>query len=503
MQTHIPSSMNCSPQTRSDARATIVVRASAAAAGKALLWRHCWRMLAITSLMLAPATNARAAEEDGPVYVVQAGESLYTIAQLLGTTVDALQQANAIADPGMVDVGRRLVVPGFAGLRGVLATHPLAAGDSLPTLVQRLRTDLQTLVRLNHVVNPAALFLGQSFLYLTTDAAQPVLPAQRTLVLQPGETLALLAARAGLTLQQLSLTNTLSSLAAAPGLQLQLPAPAENSLPLPFQSLNVYPDHPAQGEPLAVVITLAGDAALSGEFDGKMLHFSQLGGGQIALHGVHATTEPGVYALRVRAQALHGAAVNVELRVRVSNAHFAQQLILLQDEKAALLNDPQVGDGEVARIQAVAEAFTASRLWAAEFEQPISSQYITTQFGLRRSYNGSPFRTFHGGIDFGAPAGTPIRAPAAGVVALAEQLQIRGGATIIDHGWGVFTAYWHQFSVLVTAGQAVQAGEVIGTVGNTGLSTGTHLHWEVWVNGNQVDPAQWLALDVPGLYAPQ
>jgi murein DD-endopeptidase MepM/ murein hydrolase activator NlpD len=467
----------------------------------AQLWRLACCTLALAALVLAPVRNVYAAEEDGPVYIVEAGESLYTIAQLLGTTVDALQQANAIEDPGVVAVGQRLLVPGFAGLRGVLATHPLAAGDSLPNLLYRLRSDQQTLVRLNRVVNPAALFLGQSFLFLAGDGEQAVLPAQRAVVLQPGETLALLAARAGLTLQQLALTNQLSSLAAAPGIQLQLPAPAENSLPLPFQSITVYPDHPAQGEPLAVVLTLASTAVLSGEFDGETLHFSQLGAGQIALHGVNAITEPGVYALRVRAQPPRGAAVNVELRVRVSNANFAQQLILLQDEKAALLNDPQVGDGEVARIQAVAKAFTATRLWTAAFVQPISSEYITTKFGLRRSYNGSPFRTFHGGIDFGAPAGTPIRAAAGGVVALADQLQIRGGATMLDHGWGVFTAYWHQASVLVKPGQAVQAGEVIGTVGNTGLSTGTHLHWEVWANGNQVDPTQWLALEVPELYA--
>lgn len=470
-----------------------------------LLWRlHCFTLaVAALVLVLVPSRNAYAAEEDGPVYIVQAGESLYTIAQLLGTSVEALQKANAITDPGVLDVGQRLLVPGFAGMRGVLATHQLAAGDSLPNLLYRLRSDRPTLVRLNRIVNPAALFLGQSFLFLVGDDEQPVLSAQHAVVVQPGETLALLAARAGLTLQQLALTNQLSSLAAAPGLQLQLPAPAENSLPLPFQSITVYPDHPAQGEPLAVVLTLASAAVLSGEFDGEPLHFSQLGTGQIALHGVNAITEPGVYALRVRAQPPRGAAVNVELRVRVSNAHFAQQLILLQDEKAALLNDPQVGDGEVARIQAVAKAFTATRLWTAEFVQPISSEYITTQFGLRRSYNGSPFRTFHGGIDFGAPAGTPIRAPADGVVVLAEQLQIRGGATILDHGWGVFTAYWHQASVLIKPGQSVRAGEVIGTVGNTGLSTGTHLHWEVWVNGNQVDPTQWLALEVPELYAAQ
>lgn len=466
-----------------------------------LLLRSGCFTLAVAALVLVPLRTAYAAEEDGPVYIVQAGESLYTIAQLLGTSVEALQKANVITDPGLLDVGQRLLVPGFAGMRGVLATHQLAAGDSLPNLLYRLRSDRPTLVRLNRIVNPAALFLGQSFLFLVGDDEQPVLSAQHAVVVQPGETLALLAARAGLTLQQLALTNQLSSLAAAPGLQLQLPAPAENSLPLPFQSITVYPDHPAQGEPLAVVLTLASGAVLSGEFDGEPLHFSQLGTGQIALHGVNAITEPGVYALRVRAQPPRGAAVNVELRVRVSNAHFAQQLILLQDEKAALLNDPQVGDGEVARIQAVAKAFTATRLWTAEFVQPISSQYITTQFGLRRSYNGSPFRTFHGGIDFGAPAGTPIRAPTDGVVVLAEQLQIRGGATILDHGWGVFTAYWHQASVLVEPGQSVRAGEVIGTVGNTGLSTGTHLHWEVWVNGNQVDPTQWLALEVPELYA--
>jgi murein DD-endopeptidase MepM/ murein hydrolase activator NlpD len=83
-------------------------------------------------------------------------------------------------------------------------------------------------------------------------------------------------------------------------------------------------------------------------------------------------------------------------------------------------------------------------------------------------------------------------APAAGTVVLAELLPIRGNTVIIDHGWGVYTGYWHNSELFVTAGQFVQRGDPISSLGNTGLSTGAHLHWEMWVGGVQVDPLQWL-----------
>ena len=100
-------------------------------------------------------------------------------------------------------------------------------------------------------------------------------------------------------------------------------------------------------------------------------------------------------------------------------------------------------------------------------------------------------------MDFGAPEGTPIHAPAAGEIVLAEELRIRGNATLIDHGYGVYTAYWHQSELSVSVGQKVQSGEVIGHVGDSGLSTGPHLHWEVWVNGVRVDPLEWLGAKIP------
>src|SRR5581483_6939036 len=69
---------------------------------------------------------------------------------------------------------------------------------------------------------------------------------------------------------------------------------------------------------------------------------------------------------------------------------------------------------------------------------------VTSQYGTRRSYDGGPYDQFHTGTDFAGAPGSPIYAPAAGVVVMAERLHVRGNATIIDHGWGVYTGYWHQ-----------------------------------------------------------
>ena len=75
---------------------------------------------------------------------------------------------------------------------------------------------------------------------------------------------------------------------------------------------------------------------------------------------------------------------------------------------------------------------------------------------------------------------------------LAEPLQVRGNAVIIDHGRGVFTGYWHLSEIYVTVGQQVVPGQMIGLVGTTGLSTGAHLHWEFRIYGIAVDPLQFL-----------
>jgi len=85
-----------------------------------------------------------------------------------------------------------------------------------------------------------------------------------------------------------------------------------------------------------------------------------------------------------------------------------------------------------------------------------------------------------------------VLAAASGIVVLAEELQVRGRAVILDHGAGVMSGYFHLSEIGVETGDRVSAGQVLGSVGATGLVTGSHLHWEMRVNGVAVNPQDWL-----------
>ena len=110
-------------------------------------------------------------------------------------------------------------------------------------------------------------------------------------------------------------------------------------------------------------------------------------------------------------------------------------------------------------------------------------------FGSRRIDNGVPMSP-HYGVDMAAPAGTPIRAPADGVVSLSDDHYLNGGFTLIDHGQGVSTAYLHQSARLVKAGETVRRGQRIGLIGATGRATGAHLHWAMNWFEVRLDPSR-------------
>ncbi len=130
---------------------------------------------------------------------------------------------------------------------------------------------------------------------------------------------------------------------------------------------------------------------------------------------------------------------------------------------------------------------SASRGGNAESRQLDSAFLWPVQGPITQGF-GQSGRQFHSGIDISAPHGTPIRAARVGRVMLAEWHYGFGRTVILDHGNGVSTLYGHASSLLVSAGEDVQAGEVIARVGCTGRCTGPHLHFEVRVNGRAVDP---------------
>jgi murein DD-endopeptidase MepM/ murein hydrolase activator NlpD len=121
---------------------------------------------------------------------------------------------------------------------------------------------------------------------------------------------------------------------------------------------------------------------------------------------------------------------------------------------------------------------------ASGFIWPASGP-VTSPFGWR-------WGRMHEGIDIGAPYGAPIHAAAAGTVVYCGWMSGYGNLVAIDHGGGISTAYGHQSSIAVACGQHVDQGQTIGYIGSTGHSTGPHLHFEVRVNGNPVDPLGYL-----------
>lgn len=133
----------------------------------------------------------------------------------------------------------------------------------------------------------------------------------------------------------------------------------------------------------------------------------------------------------------------------------------------------------------------SSRLWTEPFVRPVP-QPNNSAFGTRSVFNGQP-RSPHSGADFQSPAGTPVHAPNAGRVVLAEDLYYSGNTVIIDHGLGLFSLMAHLSAIDVKEGQTVAAGDLLGKVGATGRVTGPHLHWAIRVNGARVDPLSLLA----------
>lgn len=123
---------------------------------------------------------------------------------------------------------------------------------------------------------------------------------------------------------------------------------------------------------------------------------------------------------------------------------------------------------------------------------PVDDPYLTSRFGWRKSPYGPGWR-FHGGIDLGQPFGAPIYATNDGIVIFsAWDTHGHGNMVVLDHGRGVTSRYCHASRLLVAEGDEVKAGDVLAQIGSTGVSTGPHLHYELFFDGERVDPLPYL-----------
>lgn len=231
-------------------------------------------------------------------------------------------------------------------------------------------------------------------------------------------------------------------------------------------------------------------AAATVSFAGRQYQMLSEGEEWWVVIGVAADLPPQEYLLQVQFQPLPGASVEpVAISIVVVDGDFAVEDIEVPLDRTNLL-DPALLAEERRILNALLGVLTPQRLWSGPFLLPAQGEF-SDPFGTRRSFNGGPITSYHTGMDIAADEGTPVAAANDGVVAYAGPLPVRGNAVIIDHGGGVFSGYFHLASWAVSPGQAVAAGEIIGTVGQTGLVTGPHLHWEMMVHGVNVNPLPW------------
>ncbi len=415
------------------------------------------RFLRLAALGLALAllyvlTAVVVAQEPTPeatLYVVQPGDTLFSIAQRFDTTVEALVAANSIADPSLIRVGQKLVIP-----------SPLP--ESVPAVEQ----------------------VSQSRIH-------PV---------RAGETLPFLAFRYGATVWVLRAVNELGPLAEVrPGQLLEIPPPiAEHPGVPPLPTIMTQPAPGVQGQTMVVKVRGIGPLQLEGLLLDRDLWFIEEGGEYWALVGIGVLTAPGSYSLTLRVtEAESGDRITMQEPVTVTEGGFTTYNIVVPADRQSLL-DPALVRAEQARVNAVFAQVSHTRQWNGLFGYPLAGELVTSSpFGQRRSYNGGPVSSYHAGHDYKVDEGTPVLAPMTGTVALAEPLQVRGQAVILDHGLGVMSGFWHLSQIDVQVGQVVGKGQVIGLAGNTGLSTGPHLHWEMRVFGVPVNPLQWTQQEFP------
>jgi murein DD-endopeptidase MepM/ murein hydrolase activator NlpD len=454
--------------------------------------------------LLVSSQPVQAQDASGPIYVVQPGDSLSSIASRFNVSLDELMAANGIADANQLTAGQQLVIPGLDGITGVLSTEIINFGDSYRSLMRQTQVPDSLFRKLNHVISPSEFYVGVSMILPGQGESQN----NKRISPTSGESLLEVAVKNNTDIWSLADINGLKgSWDGIPGDTLFSSGESNDAgttgLPSIFVSAEIRDLPIKQGGTGVIKVKTIPGVTLNGLLVDHLLNFfPDESGNQVALQGVHALLEPGVYPLRLDATLPDGSKQSYEQLILIVSGNYPEDPLLYVDPATI---DPASTEPELQQLISITTPVTSTKLWSGEFISPAiayaDSTYFTSRYGNRRTYIGQGTELqvpgFHTGLDFGGGDGLAITSPAAGRVVFAGPWTVRGNATVIDHGWGVYSGFWHQSAIQVQVGDMVEQNQVIGLVGGTGRVTGAHLHWELWVNGIQVDPLDWLIQAYP------
>lgn len=461
-------------------------------------------LLALLAALQIPGWRAAAQTPGppGPIYIVQPNEYLSSIAERFNVSIGDLMAANNLSDPNLISEGQRLIIPGLQGVTGVLDTEIVRFGDSFLSVVRRTQIPAELLQRLNHVVSPTEFYVGAGMI---VPKQESVAALSARLTPHSSQSLLELALAGGTDPWTLSAINNLGGTwDGLPGDSLYTSvlgasgSATATGLPSAFLGAEIPTLPFKQGTTAEILVLPAPGITLTGKLVDYPLHFFPMGDGRlVSLQGIHAMLEPGVYPLELQAALADGTVQSFQQLVVIAAGGFPKESLSVPAESI----DPAITAPEDEQVLSITSRPTEAKHWQREFALPVGLPFcIKDWFGVRRSFNGSAYSYFHSGVDYGVCSvqhPLDVYAAAPGAVVFSGLLNVRGNATFVDHGWGVYTGYFHQATTSVSAGQQVQAGQLIGQIGATGRVTGPHLHFDLWVGNIQVNPLDWLAHQYP------
>jgi len=457
-------------------------------------------LLLVATILLLSLNIGNVLGQDVPVfptYIVENGDTLSLIALKFDIDLAQLVSINEITDPNAIAIGSKLIIPGFEGISGTLSLKTAGLFDSLISLSKKYHVLPNVLIKLNRLTSPQQVYVGSELIVPETNGDQPLdlYPANQfadnsTFL----ETAALSEVNQYFLLDENHIEHSWQVLPKT-SLFTRKKLNLSSVYPPAIENIWIQPLPAQQGSTFSINVQTTEPVDITGLYDNLNLNFSAIEPNYYtALVGINALDQPGLHPLKLAARIAGNPILEHEQFLLVNAGIFRETLALTVDPETI---DPTIIAEEEAVVNAIISEYTDQKLWEGVFSYPLDDACVRAFYGGQRVYNNS-YKYYHTGVDFGICANNlNIYAPDNGIVVLTTQLPIRGNITIINHGLGVFSGYFHQESIAVSAGDQVTRGQLIGTIGNTGRSTGAHLHWEIWVNGVSVNPLLWAEQNYP------
>lgn len=444
--------------------------------------------LTIAGILLNPVL---AADDDDPPdeHVVQPGDTLNRIADQYGITAEALAEANGISDPDRIFVGQVLVIP-HENESGSGLIHEVQPGDSLASIASRYGLPIEEIAVANGISSSAAIGAGQRLLIPQLNSADSL--GERdyaSYTLGRGDSLYRVSVLFGVPVEDIIAANSLSSPASIyPGLSIRVPLIDAGELPqpeTPQRSHTVAPGETLRRIALQYGVTVDGIIAENG------LRSSSLSAGQVLLIPyVSASARPADAVAATSYRVEPGDSLNsiaMEFGVTSNALRAANNLSSSTLIPGQVLTIPTAHAG----ASSVAYASIGPGLCEATSSVAVGSGYFLVpvrQYVLTQRYH-----PWHGGVDLAWDTGEPILAADSGVVVFSGWNSAGyGNLLVIDHGNGWRSYYAHLESLFVACDEAVERGQLVAAMGSTGNSSGPHLHFELLRYGVAVDPEGYL-----------